>query len=87
MVITLTFQEGVQKTQSRGSFVLYNRPCVQSKQNLCKNDIHQSRRFFSVEKKYAAGQGFSMIPALAGAEATMLVPLDLDEDGKMDLLV
>lgn len=85
LVLTLTFQGS--QGGYRNSFVLYNRPCVVSKQNLCKNDLHQQRRYFNAEQKYDAGQGFSMISKITGSDATMLIPLDIDEDGKMDLLV
>jgi len=37
--------------------------------------------------KFAADMDLDKITSLAGPDSVMLVPLDIDEDGRMDILV
>lgn len=47
------------------------------------------RRFFTNDETMAElkGNHFSTIRELTGDSAVMLIPFDIDEDGRMDLIV
>jgi hypothetical protein len=71
----------------RQSVVMENIKCqVGAAASLCQTQ-QPKRRFFRFEKIYYSSAGFSEISENAGFSSTMLVPMDVDEDGKMDLLV
>lgn len=53
---------------------------------LCGRNFIKDSRFFSVETS-ADASGFNLITKAVGSKGTMLIPIDIDEDGKMDLLV
>lgn len=70
----------------RHSFVLENKPCIQGHTNYCNHNLVKDRRYFYIDQNSDSDSGFNQISTLAG-DATMIVPIDFDEDGKMDLLV
>ena len=101
-MITLSFkQRGSDKLFNR-SYVLINSPCYDAFEDKCYADWCTAkacqfgtagdnespvkrRRTFRNEK--VGTDDFTMITKLAGEDATLLIPFDIDEDGRMDILI
>lgn len=60
---------------------------MSGKDNLCHNEHAQNKRYFTINKKFESDSGFGQITTICGSSSTMMIPIDIDEDGKMDLLV
>lgn len=81
--MTLTFNNPATSSKYQQSFVLINAPCTE---NTCNKDA-QSQRQFSQEADEVDSFNSALVTQQAGPSAVMIVPIDIDEDGRIDILV
>ena len=92
LFLTLEFQStGKSNAKSNQSFVLLSAACTPGQCPKAAADhteysLKLPRRFFKVNFE-DAGFDSEKITSLAGASAVMLVPMDVDDDGRIDVLV
>lgn len=93
LYLSLEFEIGNSKVTK--SFVLLNEPCTNDeKDSTCSQiatehsryGLDLPRRFFKVDYKDGNFDS-AKITELAGSDSVLLVPIDIDDDGRMDTLV
>ena len=78
--ITLNFHSNTLGKDYSQSYVLINSPCSTATNFKCPDHLTDMRVF--IQSPFS-----NSINTEAGAVSTMLVPTDIDEDGKMDMIV
>lgn len=93
LYLTLEFQQG--KSKFTKSLVLLNEPCTNSDSDITcsrmatehsRYGLDLPRRFFKVDYKDSSFDS-EKITDLAGGDSVLLVPIDFDDDGRMDAIV